>query len=168
VFQVASRTDTHVPQFDEIKQKVIDTLRKERASALAKEHAQKLLERLKAKEAIDTVASGEGLQVKETGPMLRAGAYINGLGSLPELKEAAFQRTPDQPVAPQVYPLQGDSVIAVLKERIPADESQFDKQKDPLRDRIRRQLEAAAVEQFVSQLKSKAEIEIGKAYAASS
>lgn len=168
VFQVAAHVDSHVPQFEAIREKVTDAIRKERAAALAKAHAEKLLERLKAKETLDVVAGSEGLEVKETGPVGRVGAYVTGLGNLPELKEAGFQLTAEQPVAPQAYALQGDAVIAVLKERIPADEAGFDKQKDPLRDRIRRRLEAAAVEQFVGQLKAKAEIEIGQAYAASS
>ena len=168
IFQVASRVDSHVPEFEAIRDKVTEAFRKERAAALAKAQAEKLLERLKAKETLDAVAASESLEVKETGPVGRTGAYVTGLGNLPELKEVAFQLTPEQPVAARVFPLQGDTVIAVLKEKIGADQTGFDKQKDPLRDRIRRRLEASAVEQFVGQLKAKAEIEIGQAYAASS
>jgi peptidyl-prolyl cis-trans isomerase D len=168
VYQVVSRIPTHVPQFDEIKVKVLDTVTKERASAQAKAAAEKVLERLKNKEAIDAVAAAEGLTVKETGPVGRVGGYVTGLGNLPDLKEAAFQLTPEQPLAPRTYDVNGDAVVAVLGSRIAADNSGFDKQKDALRDRIRRRLEAAAVEVFVAQLKGKAQIEIGQAYAAQS
>jgi peptidyl-prolyl cis-trans isomerase D len=147
---------------------VTDALRKQRASALAKAQAEKLLERLKAKETLEAVAAGDALTLKETGPFGRAGAYINGLGNVPELKEAAFQLTLEQPVAPRAFDLNGDAVVATLQSRIPADEGEFAKQKDALRDRVRRRLEAAAVEQFVSQLKGKARIELGKAYASAS
>src|SRR6185295_19814953 len=114
------------------------------------------------------LAAGESLPLKETAPFARAGAYIAGLGNLPELKEAAFQLTLEQPVAPRAFDLNGDAVVATLQSRVPADAGEFDKQKDALRDRVRRRLEAAAVEQFVSQLKGKAQIEIGKAYASAS
>lgn len=164
VFRVSQRAESFVPELEKARGKVTQALREERATAAAKEKAEALRKRLQEKPDFDALAATEGLTVQETGPFGRGGGFVVNVGNVPALKEAAFRLTPDQPVAPEVYEVSGDVVIAVLKERLPADESKFDQEKKSLLAQERRRLEVAVTEEFVNFLKSKARIEIGQGY----
>lgn len=164
VFRVLQRAESFVPELDKARAKVTQALRAERATAAAKEKAEALRKRLQEKPDLDALAAAEGLTVQETGPFGRGGGFVVNVGNVPPLKEAAFRLTPEQPVAPEVYETGGDAVIAVLKERLPADESKFDQEKKSLLAQERRRVEMAVTEEFVNYLKGKAQIEIGQGY----
>ena len=66
-------------------------------------------------------------------------------------------------MAPAVYDVNGDAVIAVLAAKVPADESRFESEKAALRDRVQQRAEAAAVQRFIDQLKAKARSSTGTA-----
>ncbi len=164
VFRVDERIATHVPPFESAHDRVEEAVRLMRAKAAAKARAEELLKKLTEQKDIDALAAAEHLTVEETDPVGRLGGFVPPLGNAPALKEAAFRLTKEAPVAPAVYDVNGDVVIAVLKDRQPPDLGKFDEEKGALKERIRRQNEASAVQQFVSQLKGKAQIELGKAY----
>jgi peptidyl-prolyl cis-trans isomerase D len=164
VFRVDERIASHIPELAKVREKVELAVRATQASTAAKARAEQVLARLKEKKDIDAIAGEENLSVEETGPIGRVGAYVASLGNNPGLKEAIFQLTPEEPVAPGVYDVNGDAIIAVLEERIPADMAKFDAEKEALRDRVRNRLQSATVTQFINQLRSNAEIEVGQAY----
>jgi peptidyl-prolyl cis-trans isomerase D len=164
VFRVDERIPSHIPQLADVRAKVELAVRAAQASKAAKERAAQVLTRLKEKKDIDAIAVEESLSIEETGPIGQLGAYVASLGNQPELKEAAFRLTADERLAPDVYDVSGDAIIAVLAERIPADMTKFDADKDALRERVRRRFESAAVSQFINQLRSNAQIEVGQAY----
>lgn len=166
VFRVAEKQESYVPELDRVGERVADAVRKEKAAARAKEMAESLLQRLQQGEALDAVAASAGLQVEETGPFTRRGGYIAQVGNAPALREAAFELSPEKPLGPQVYEAGGDAVIAVLQERLPADEQDFEGQKAELIEQERQRLQGALFEQFVRYLKGKAQIEIGQGYTA--
>ncbi len=166
VFRIIEKLPSHIPALAEIRGRVEDTLRKERAEALAKSKAEAVLAELQNAD-IDAIASRNKLTVDETGAFGRQGAYVPRIGSAPDLKKAAFLLTAEKPVAPAVYPVSGSSVVVVLKERIPADEAKFEADKDKLRRRAEEQASAQAMEEFVNYLKARASIEVGEEYLAS-
>lgn len=164
VFKVDERIPSHVPELADIRAKVELAVRAEQASKLAMQRGEKVLAQLKEKKDISAVANEENLSVEETGPISRSGPYVASLGNQPELKEAAFRLTADDPVAPAVYDVSGDAIVARLDERTPADMTKFDAEKETLRERVRRRLQAAAVNRFINELRSNAQIEVGQAY----
>lgn len=165
VFRVDERIASHIPELAPVRERVELAVRAAHASKKAKERAEQVLARVKERKDIDAIAAEETLSIEETGPTGRVGGYIASLGNHEELKEAAFRLTAEDPVAPAVYDVAGDAVIAVLGERIPADMTKFDAEKDALRDRVRRSLESAAINQFITELRSNAQIELGQAFA---
>jgi peptidyl-prolyl cis-trans isomerase D len=164
VFRVDERIPSHIPQLADVREKVELAVRTAQASQAAKARAEQVLARLKEKKDIDAIAAEENLTVEETGPFGRVGPFVASLGSQPDLKEAVSRLTAENPLAPAVYDVNGDAIIAVLAERIPADMAKFDAEKEALRERVRRQLESAAINQFITQLRANAQIEIGQAY----
>lgn len=165
VFRVAERIASYVPELSAIRDRVEAAIRQERAHAAAKEHAAELQKRLQESKDLDALAASENVTVEETGPLSRRGAYVPKIGNAQDLKGAAFHLPADATILPGVYGDAGDPVIAVLKERLPADEQKFQEQEQTLTVQVRRQLEAAVVEQFVNYLKSQARIEIVSNYA---
>jgi peptidyl-prolyl cis-trans isomerase D len=164
VFQVAERLPSRVPDLQEVRPQVETLLREKRAREAARTKAEELLERLKGASPpdLDALAATEGLGVEESGQIGRMGPYVPNVGNAPDLKEAAFRLTAESPVAPAVYDVSGDAVIAVLQERIPADESRFADERGPLEERVRQQEQNAALQQFLAELKKQAQIVSGQ------
>jgi hypothetical protein len=167
VFVVTERKQSYIPDFDAVRQQAEKELRLKRAEEAAHQQAEALLAKLKeAPGNLETIAAENKLAVEKTGPFRRLGGYISNVGNVPELKEAAFRLTPEDPVAPAVYEVNGDAFVALFDERLPANEDDFQTQKDTLLEQERRRLEMALVVQFVDYLKGQAKIEYGKAYTA--
>jgi peptidyl-prolyl cis-trans isomerase D len=166
VFRVVERLPSVIPPLDRVRPKVEADLRAERATALAKTHAQTLLEKLKARPDLAALAQEEGLKLEESTQIGRQGTYLPNLGNAPDLKDAAFVLTAEAPVAPAVYDVNGDAVLAVLAQRVPADDARFDSEKTALSERLQQQAEATALRNFLDQLRKQARIEYGQGFPA--
>ena len=164
LFAVQEHIPTGIPELAAVHDKVEADLRLQRASEAAKKHGDELLAKLKEKPDLDALAQQENLKVEESTQVGRFGAYVPNLGNAQDLKDAVFRLTPEAPVAPGVYQVNGDAVIAVLSLKVPADEGRFDSEKAALRDRLQQRAEATAVEHFLEQLKSKAQIQYGHGF----
>jgi peptidyl-prolyl cis-trans isomerase D len=177
VFRVAEKLAAHVPELAAIRDRVETAVRNERAQALAKSAAEAMLSELQKNPDLDAVAKAyaaktpraeaRNVKVEETGGFRRQATSIPNLGSAPELQEAAFALTPDKPVAPAVYDVHGSSVVAVLKERIPADEEKFQTEKKNLVKQAEERRKSLVMEQFLNYLKAHAAIQINDDYLAS-
>ncbi len=166
IFRVIEKLPAHVPPLAEIHDRVASSARNDRAGQLATTKAETLLAELK-KSDIDTVAKTANAKVDETGPFNRQVASIPKIGNAAELKKDAFQLTAEKPVAPAVYSVSGSSVIAVLKERVPADEEQFKTEKDRLMQQAEERRKAQTIEEFVNYLKARAAVQLDQEYIAS-
>ena len=147
------KVESKVPEFTAVTEEVEKRARSEKAEQLAKTKAEAFLAKLKEKKDLAAVAAAENLTVEETGPFTRQGSYVPKMGNLPELKKEAFRLTTEAPIAPQAYVWGGNAFVAVLKEHIPASIADFDKQKDRLREDLRKRKQAAAFEDFINTLK---------------
>lgn len=164
VFSVVEVTPTHIPELSTVRAKVEADLRAKRASEAARQRAEELLPKLQEKPDIDALAQQENLKVEESTQVGRAGAYLPNLGNSPDLKEAAFRLTEAAPVAPAVYDVNGDAVLAVLSAKVPVDESRLESEKAALRDRLQQRAESNAVQRFIDQLKAAAQIQYGRGF----
>ncbi len=166
VFRIVDLFPAHVPPLTEIRDRVDTALRTERASEMAKAKAQALLPAAQ-QNGIDAVAKAEQRTVAETGAFARPGAYVPNIGNAPDLKQAAFRLTPEKPVAPAVYSVAGSSVIAALKELVPARDEDFATQKAQLMKEAEEGDKRFAQEEFVNGLKARATIDINQDFLAS-
>jgi len=167
VFRVAEKIAAHVPALADIRDRVESAARTERAAALAKSTAEAVLADLQKTHDLDAVAQANNLKVDETGPFTRQTTYLPKIGGAPDLRKAVFQLTSENPVAPAVYAVSGSSVVAVLKERIPADEEKFKTDKANLIQQAEERRKAQVMEEFTNYLKARASIEVDQDYLAS-
>ncbi|MEO8602047.1 MAG: SurA N-terminal domain-containing protein [bacterium] len=164
LIRVVEHQPSVVPSLDKVRGKVERDLHAQKAAELAKQKAETLRAGIKTAADLDAVATQENLHVEDAKQIGRVGTYVPSVGNAPALKDAAFVLTPEAPVAPAVYDAGGDAVIAVLAERVPADESRFESDKATLTNRLQTQAESAAVKVFLDQLKAKAKIEYGQGF----
>ena len=164
MLKVVERLPSAVPPLDKVRGKVERDLRSQKGAELAKQKAEGLRAGLKTAADLQALAGQESLKVEEALQIGRAGTYVPNVGNAPALKDAAFALTVETPVAPGVYEASGDAIIAMLAERVPADESRFDSDKVGLANRLQTQAENAALKTFLDQLKAKATIEYGQGF----
>ncbi len=167
VFRVIEKVAAHVPTLGEIRERVESAVRTEHAAALAKSKAEAVLADLQKNHDVAAVAQANNLTADETGGFTRQTTYLPKIGIAPDLKNAAFQLTSDNPVAPAVYAVSGSSVVAVLKERIPADEEKFKTDKATLLQQAEEHRKAQVMEEFTNYLKARANIEVDQEFLAS-
>jgi len=153
------RIESRIPELTEVQEEVERSYRGEQAEKLAEEKARKLHAHLTKTKNINNLAKAEGLTVEETGPFARRGNYIPKIGNIPDLKTAAFQLTAEKPVVPKSYAWGGNAYVAVLKEHIPADSEELEKQRDDLRKSLLQRKQEAANLEFLRYLKEQSSIE---------
>ena len=147
-----------IPDFATVADEAEKRWRSEKAEQLAQEKANAILARVKETKDLAAVAAQEHVKVEETGAFTRQGSYIPKIGSLPDLKTAAFRLTSDAPVVPQTYLWGGNAFVVVLKEQIPPNPQEFDKQKAVIREGLLKRKQDAAVDELVRYLKQRATI----------
>jgi len=156
--RVTEKVPSRLPDLAEVRDRVAAEARREEATKKARERATAVLAKLR--ENAEIAAAAEGLEVRESEPFRRLDGLIPGLGPQPDLRVEAFKLTKDKPLAPEVYEVDGDVVVALLKDKLPADDSAFEAQKDSIRAQIDDRRKRLVVEEFLKQLRARAQIRI--------
>ncbi len=113
---------------------------------------------------LDALSAEKDVEVQESGDIGRFGGYIPNLGNVPDLKTAAFKLNETNRLVPEVYTVDGDAVVAMLAEKIPAGDEQLETDKDRIVQRLRAQKEAMVVAEFIKGLRDRSAIELGQGY----
>ncbi|GIW42525.1 MAG: peptidylprolyl isomerase [Candidatus Binatia bacterium] len=160
VYRVLEKRPSEIPPFEEVRGEVEKLLREEKARKLAREEAEKILQ--KALETGDLAAAAReaGREVAETGFFRREDALVPGLGLAPEVRAVAFRLDANRPVAPAVYEVEGDAVVVAWKEKKVPGEEEFESAKEELRSRLETQRKNLVLQEFFDLLKRKAEIRV--------
>jgi peptidyl-prolyl cis-trans isomerase D len=137
---------------------------KKRAETAANEY----LARLKAGEPIDSLIPAPpagkepdelGLKVRTSPDLQRGGTNVPGIGSAPELVDAAFKLTSEAPVSDRVFELRDDYFVIALKARKTPNDADFKAQEDEIAERLLALKQATWLRAFVRDLREKAEKE---------
>ena len=152
---VASTT----PPFAEVKDRVDAAYRMEKATDAAKAEAEKVLAAAKA-DGLEKAATATSRKVEVTPAFTRPGPFIPGVGSNPQVKDAAFALSSDKKLAEKVFVVGADAYVVELRDVVvPSDEdiaSQLAEAKKKLLDQRR----SDAFARYLSELKQKAQIEV--------
>jgi peptidyl-prolyl cis-trans isomerase D len=160
VVQVMEKIPARIPELNEIRDQVRTEARRDVASKKAKERAGALLAKLQGGESLEAAAAADSLQVKETETFRRLDSVIPGLGSQADLRSDAFKLTAAKPVAPQVYDVDGDAVVAVFKEHVAADASHLADQKETIKSQIEDRRKRMVMEDYIKSLRERSVIRI--------
>ncbi|HZR80848.1 MAG TPA: SurA N-terminal domain-containing protein [Candidatus Binatia bacterium] len=150
-----ARVEAHAPALADVRERVLADVQRERGEAAAKERGEKLLAR--AKEiGLDKAAAELGVPVEETDPFDRRTGSIPKLPGATDLKADAFALTTAAPLASKVYAAGGDTIVAALRTRTPADMAGFPAAKDALRESTLQQKRGSVMTAYIDYLKERA------------
>jgi len=158
ILQLVEKRESYLPGLEEVKEKVIKSLKKERSQGAAKEKAEQLLEELISGTPMDQMAARENLTAEETGLFNRQSGFINKIGFSEDLARDAFYLTYKSPTPQKVYGMGNRYFIVQLKERREGEEEAFQSQKDALRERFLTQKREGRLTSWLKGLKDKAKI----------
>ena len=130
---VTGRQDAYVPQLAEVRARVIDDVKQEKATELAKQRAQQIADDLKNAKDFAGAVKRAGLEVKTT-ELLARGSAIPDLGMSEAIDAAAFS-LPQGGVSDAISTPTGTAVIRVA-ERVDVTEAEIEQGRDALREEL--------------------------------
>jgi peptidyl-prolyl cis-trans isomerase D len=141
----------HQASLDEVRDKIVASLKQEKAQELARQKADELAKRIKNGEKFDAVAKALGLDPKTSDDFSRAGS-IAGVGSGKQLS-AAFNMKAGEVSAPQN--IGTNWLVYRVESKIEPNPADFEKQKKDLADQVLNDKRGLAYEAFRSGLEQR-------------
>ncbi len=141
----------HQASLDEVRDKIVASLKQEKAQELARQKADELAKRIKNGEKFDAAAKALGLDPKTSDDFSRAGS-IAGVGSGKQLS-AAFNMKAGEVSAPQN--IGTNWLIYRVESKIEPNPADFEKQKKDLADQVLNDKRGLAYEAFRSGLEQR-------------
>ena len=130
---VTGRQDPYIPKLDEVKTKVADDVKAEKATELAKQRAASIAAELKSAKDFAAAAKKNGLAVKTT-ELIARGAAIPDLGISEAIDTAAFA-LPQGGVSDAITTPTGTAIVRVA-EKTEVTDAELAAGKDELRDEL--------------------------------
>jgi len=131
VAQLVEIQDSRLKEFAEAREKVQEGWIIEQSKALARKQAQEWLETARQQGNLTEIAHRNKLKINKTG-LFTAISPAPLFGNQRDMVITAFSLTPEQPVASEVYEVDGKFMILQLEDSQPASENKFQKEKDNL------------------------------------
>ena len=135
LLQVVQRRESVVPPLAQIKDRVAEAARLEKARADASQEAKKMLARLHKGETLARVAAASGLTVQDSGFFTRSQGFP-GNPQAKNLTTAAFSLTSSHPYPDEPIVVSGDTVLLALKERRQPSPEQFAQSKEEIQKNL--------------------------------
>ena len=154
VFQLLGIQPPTTPTFEEIRQKVEDQFKNERASVLLAQKNQELSDRAKSEHDLKKAAKELGAALK-TSEFVLPNGQVPDIGSMTGQASVAFTLKPGDISGPIMAGTNG-VVLQVVEKQEPTDQ-EFAAQKDQVRDELRRQKQEDLFGLFLSNLRAKME-----------
>jgi len=154
VFQVLGIRPPATPSFEEIRQKVEDQFKNERASILLSQKNQELSDRAKSEHDLKRAAKELGATLK-TSEFVPPNGQVPDIGSLTGPASVAFSMKPGEISGP--IPAGTNGVVLQLLEKQEPTDQEFAAQKDQIRDDLRRQKQENLFGLFLSNLRAQME-----------
>lgn len=136
IAQLKNKEIPKIPEFNDVKDKVIAEVKKEKGLEKGKKLSEEIIEKLKNGKSLQEVASEYNYEVKSTGPFTRRGGYIPQIGTSDELKRDAFNLTKETPSPLRFYEISQKFIIPTLKEKEEFDKTKFEAEKEKLKKEL--------------------------------
>ena len=161
VIKVLELDESHLPEYDEVADKVKEVVKKSKALQQAKEKAEELLKSLKEGATIHSLAKGEKLTVKESGLIsIFSGAFIPGLEQYRGNREGLYTLTKEAPHYPDLIEFGAAFYLFTLKESRDADMKKLEEVKEMIGQRLLTKKREESITAWVEELRSGADIVI--------
>jgi parvulin-like peptidyl-prolyl isomerase len=160
ILKIKQRTEPMVPPFDAVKSKIEKILQESKANELLQQKARSLLDELKKDKDIRKLAQQHGLKVEDTGWFARSAAQIPKVGELSEMRSGGIELSAEKPFPDKIYTQKDNAFIFAFKDSQGADMEKFEKEKTDLTKQALAESRQQVLENFVENLKAKAQIQV--------
>ena len=130
---VTGRQDPYIPKLDEVKTKVADDVKQEKAVAMAKQRAASIATELKSAKDFAAAVKRAGLEIKPT-ELVARGSAIPDLGISDSIDNVAFA-LPQGGVSDAITTPTGTAIIRVA-EKVNVTDAEVESGKDQMRDEL--------------------------------
>ena len=130
---ISGRQDAYIPKIDEVKTRVSDDVKQEKAVEMAKQRAASIAAELKTAKDFAAAVKRAGLEIKST-ELITRGSAIPDLGISEAIDAAAFA-LPQGGVSDAITTPQGTAIIRVA-EKTTVTDSEIESGRDQLRDEV--------------------------------
>ncbi len=162
ILKLVDKKESRIPPFEEVKETVHQKVIRMKSDEKARQVAEEILKQVQSGKTLKEVAQGKGLPVEETGFFTRTGGVVPKIGPIGESLRILASLTEKNPIPKEVFQTKdGDFVVRLLATE-PADMAKFDSVKKNLERRLVFQKQEEFFQNWLSQLRDKAKIEINK------
>lgn len=153
VAQVADVKPARTPSFDEVKTKIAEELRREKAQSMLAQKTQELSDKARSMHDLKAAAAQTGA-VYKTSDLVTPDQQIPELGALGSIVDIAAMKPGE--ISGAVPAGRNGAVIQVLEKQEPA-MSEFDKAKDSIREALLQRKRSEVLEVYMSSLRDRME-----------
>ena len=158
---VAEVEPSAIPELDAVRDAVTASFRRIEAQRMAADRAEQLLSAA-TEQGWDAAVASLGVTVEQTELFGKKGGAVPKLGWAPDLKEAAFALGESGSVVPEVYAVGGAEYVVRVTERVEADLTGLDAERETLRAEILPRKQNDHYTQYVKQLRERADVVINE------
>jgi peptidyl-prolyl cis-trans isomerase D len=162
ILKLVNKKDSRIPPLDEVKEEVRQKVIGTKAEGKARQVAEELLNQIRTGKNIREVAREKGYPFEETGFFTRTAGVVPKIGPAREFMGILASLTEKNPVAKEVIKTKDGYFVVRLSGYEPADQSKFQSVKKNLEKRLSYQKQEEVFQNWLSQLRSKAKIDINK------
>jgi peptidyl-prolyl cis-trans isomerase D len=162
ILKLVNKKDSRIPPLDEVKEEVRQKVIGTKAEGKARQVAEELLNQIRTGKNIREVAREKGYPFEETGFFTRIAGVVPKIGPAREFMGILASLTEKNPVAKEVIKTKDGYFVLRLSGYEPADQSKFQSVKKNLEKRLSYQKQEEVFQNWLSQLRSKAKIDINK------
>jgi len=162
ILKLVNKKDSRIPPLDEIKEEVRRKVIGMKAEEKARQVAEDLLNQIRTGKNIREVAREKGYPLEETGFFTRTAGVVPKIGPAREFMGILASLTEKNPVAKEVIKTKDGYFVVGLSGHEPADQTKFQSVKKNIEKRLVYQKQEEAFQNWLSQLRSKAKIDINK------
>ncbi len=162
ILKLLNKKDSRIPPLDEVKEEVKQKVIGSKAEEKARQVAEDLLNQIRTGKDIREVAREKGYSIEETGFFTRTAGVVPKIGPAREFMEILASLTEKNPVPKEVIRTKDGYFVVRLSGHEPADQTKFQSVKKNLEKRLSYQKQEEAFQGWVTQLRSRAKIDINK------
>jgi peptidyl-prolyl cis-trans isomerase D len=162
VLKLLNKKESRIPSLEEVKEEVKRKVIGLKADEKARQVAEDLLTQIRSGKSIREMAKERGFQAEETGFFTRTQGVVPKIGPAGEFTGALSSLTQKHPVPKEVFQTKDGYFVVKLSTLEQADKNKFSAAKKNLERRLVYQKQEEFFQNWLSQLRAKAKIEINK------
>lgn len=159
IVQVIGIQESRIPDFDEIKDKVLNKWTLDKQDQMARQDAESFLEKLKTGIVMKDLGKEFGVAVSES-DFFKRNESIPNIGYEPEIANSAFALSPKNKYPEKLLKGNNGYYIIVFKERKEPGAEDFEKDKENIQRRLMAQKQMKTFEDWLTQIRNNSNISI--------